>query len=82
MALPSLATIFDFDIPQTNIVISEEETHSSSFTVYEKTIPKTLNVHDFIRFFETSNLKKAFPVKNDRLHLTPYLSVFSPPPEA
>lgn len=83
MALPSLATIFDFDIPQTNVVLSEEETHSSSVSiVYEKTIPKTMNVHDFIKFFETTSDQKAFVLTDDSIHISPYLLIFSPPPEA
>lgn len=83
MALPSIATVFDFEIPQTNIVLSEEETHSSSVSiVYEKTIPKTMNVHDFIKFFETTSDKKAFVLTDDSSHISPYLLIFSPPPEA
>lgn len=83
MALPSIATVFDFEIPQTNVVISEEETHSSSVSiVYEKTIPKTMNVHDFIKFFETTSDQKAFVLTDDSSHISPYLLIFSPPPEA
>ena len=83
MALPSIATLLDIEMPQTNMVVSEEENHSSgSFVVFEKTIPRTLHVHDFIKFFETSHRKQAFLIADDSIHLTPYLSIFSPPPEA
>lgn len=83
MALPSIASVFDFEIPQTNVVLSEEETHSSSVSiVYEKTIPKTMNVHDFIKFFETTSDQKAFVLTDDSSHISPYLLIFSPPPEA
>ncbi len=84
MALPSIATIFDFDIPQTNVVITEEETHASgSFVVYEKTIPKPLNVHEFLDFQNPeSSLKKAVFLFDDKAHLSPFLSIFAPPPEA
>ena len=78
MALPSIATLLDIELPQSNMIISEEENHSSSsFVVFEKTIPKTLNVHDFIKFFETSHKKEAFLLADDSIHLTPYLSIFS-----
>lgn len=83
IALPCIATVLGFDLPQTNIIMSEEETHSSSsLIVYEKTIPKTLNVHDFIKFFESDSHKKSFTLKDDNTHLSPYFPIFSPPPEA
>ena len=83
MALPSIATLLDIEMTQTNMVVSEEENHSSgSFVVFEKTIPRMLNVHDFIKFFESSNREKVFLITDDSIHLTPYLSIFSPPPEA
>lgn len=83
MALPSIAAVMGFDLPQTNVVISEEENHSgSSITIFEKTIPKTMNVHDFIKFFEAASKKEAFAVLDDSFHLKPHLSIFSPPPEA
>lgn len=82
-ALPCIAEVFNFDIPQTNMIVSEEENHSStSLIVYEKTIPKTLNVHDFIKFFESNSYRKAFVLQDENIHLSPYLSIFSPPPEA
>ena len=83
MALPSIATVFDFEISQTNVVLSEEETHSSAASiVYEKTIPKTMNIHDFIKFFETTSNQKAFVLTDDSSHISPYLLIFSPPPES
>ena len=60
MALPSIATLLDFKIPQTNVIISEEETHSPSFVVYEKAIPKMLDVHEFVKFFETRKLAREY----------------------
>lgn len=82
MAAPTVALVFGVELPQTNAMISEEETHSSSFTFAEKTLPNTLNVHDFLKFFETDNSKKAFLIANDHLAMSPYLLIFSPPPEA
>lgn len=84
MALPSIATILNWDLPQTNVVLSEEEKHSSSgtFVVNEKALPKVLNVHDFLKFFETNLQGEKFSISNDNFHCSPYLSIFSPPPEA
>ena len=79
MALPSISAVFDLDIPQTNIIVSEEETHSSSFSVYEKTIPKTLDVHDFIKFFESVSNQGKFEPFDDSIHLNHYLTIFPPP---
>ena len=81
MALPSIAAMAGFELPQTNVIISEEECHTS-VVMYEKTIPNTLNVHDFIKFFETKNHRKAFISSDDSFRLKPLLSIFSPPPEA
>jgi hypothetical protein len=83
-ALPSIAAVFGWDLSRTNIVINEEEPHSNStsFTVYEKTLPKTLNVYDFLKFFEPSIEGKSFVLIDDSFHLSPLLTIFSPPPEA
>lgn len=83
-ALPSIAAIVGWKIPTTNVIVNEEETHShySSFTVYEKTLPKTLNVHDFLKFFEPDLERKSFVLTDDSFHLSPFLTIFSPPPEA
>lgn len=82
MALPSMATIFDWDLPTTNVVLSEEETQHAPLVINEKTVPKTLNVHDFIKFFESNLLVKSFIPADDSIHLSPFLSIFSPPPNA
>lgn len=72
-----------FEIPQTNVVISEEETHSAqSFVVYEKAIPKVLNVHDFLKFAEHPADLAKHSLSNDALFAPPYFSISSPPPEA
>lgn len=84
LALPSIAKIVDWDIAQTNVIVSEEETHSSStsIVVYEKALPKVLNVHDFLKFFESDFQGKKFQLTNDDFHSGPLLTLFSPPPEA
>lgn len=81
MALPSIATFLNWDLPNTNVVISEEETHSAPLSVFEKTIPKTLNVHDFLKFFENDLQRKSFVITDDSIHPSPFLTLFSPPPE-
>lgn len=82
MALPSLATVFNWDFPTSNVVISEEETQHSPLVINEKTIPTTLNVHDFLKFFENDLLGRSFVLIDDSVHLSPFLTIFSPPPEA
>lgn len=82
MALPSIAAVFEWDLPATNVVISEEETQHAPLVINEKTVPQTLSVHDFIKFFGTVSNNNAFALTDDNIHLSPYLSIFSPPPEA
>ncbi|WP_294200540.1 hypothetical protein [uncultured Chryseobacterium sp.] len=83
-ALPGMAAVFGWDLTRTNVVISEEEPHShpSSFIVYEKTLPKPLDVFDYLKFFEHSSEVKSFVLIDDSFHLSPLLTLFSPPPEA
>lgn len=83
-ALPSIAAVFNWDLLQTNVIVNEEEPHSSpsSFVVYEKTLPKPLNVFDYLRFFEPDVKGKSFVLIDDDFHLSPLLTIFSPPPEA
>ena len=81
MALPSIATVLKWDLPQTNVVLSEEEKHAT-FVVNEKALPNVLNVHDFLKFFETNLQGEKFSIANDNVHCSPYLTIFSPPPEA
>ncbi|WP_419869078.1 hypothetical protein [Chryseobacterium sp. CT-SW4] len=82
-ALPSIAAILGWDILQTNIIINEEEPHShtSSLAVYEKTLPKTLDVYDYLKFFEPDLEGRSFVLVDDSFHLSPFLTIFSPPPE-
>ena len=82
MALPSLATLFNWDLATTNVVISEEETHHAPLVINEKSLPRTLNVHDFLKFFESDLQSRSFVLADDSIHLSPFLTIFSPPPEA
>lgn len=83
-ALPCIAAIFGWELQRMNIVINEEEPHSqySSLSVYEKTIPKTLTVYDYLKFFEPDLSGQSFNLIDDDFHLSPLLTIFSPPPEA
>ncbi len=81
MVLPTIAGFLDVDIPQTAIVMSEEENHSSSTSFFEKTIPNQLNVNDFLKFFTATVFRKLHFITDENFHLSPYLSIFSPPPE-
>ncbi|PZU91385.1 MAG: hypothetical protein DI529_00925 [Chryseobacterium sp.] len=81
-ALPGVAVIFGWDLPRTNVVINEEEQHSNNtIIIYEKTIPKMMDIHDFIKFFELDTHKKITVSRETKLYFPPQLSIFSPPPE-
>ena len=80
-ALPGVAELIGWDLGKTNVIMSEEETHSTVFQIHEKTIPKTLNIHDFIKFFESDPNKKRIFSWASKLYFSPLLSTFSPPPE-
>jgi len=83
-ALPSIASVAGWDLLQTNVIVNEEEQHShtTSFTVYEKTLPKTLDVFDYLKFFEPDPNGRSFVLMDDSFNLSPLLTIFSPPPEA
>lgn len=82
MALPSIATLCNWDLPASNVIISEEETQHSPLVINEKTVPKTLNVHEFLKFFIGDLLGKSFIIADDSIHLSPFPTIFSPPPNA
>lgn len=83
-ALPSIAAIAGWNIQRTNIIINEEEPHShaSSLIVYEKTLPKPLDVFDYLKFSEPDLQGMSFVLVDDSFQLGPLLTIFSPPPEA
>lgn len=83
-ALPGMAAVFGWDLTRTNVVINEEEphSHSASLILYEKTLPKTMDVYDYLKFFEPSVEADPFVLIDDSFHLSPLLTLFSPPPEA
>ncbi|MBB4807159.1 hypothetical protein HNP38_002463 [Chryseobacterium defluvii] len=83
-ALPSIGAIAGWEILRTNVIINEEEQHSNptSLIVYEKILPKILEVFDHLKFFEPYLKGRSFVLIDDSFHLSPLLSIFSPPPEA
>ena len=81
-ALPGVAALCGWEIPRTNVIVNEEETHANSLVLYEKTIPKTLNIHDFLKFYESVPQKNTAVNRKSNIYFSPFLSIFSPPPEA
>ena len=81
-ALPGIAAMFGWELPRTNVIVNEEETHANTFVLYEKTIPKTLDIHDFLKFQEAVPEKSITSIWETNIYFSPYLSIFSPPPEA
>jgi hypothetical protein len=80
-ALPSLAAVFDWDLPTLNTNINEEEVKNNFANFNEKLPPKPFDFKEFINYSESSKTKNLFIIKNDSIHLSPYISIFSPPPE-
>lgn len=80
--LPGMAAMFGWELPRTNVIVNEEETHANTFVLSEKTIPKTLDIHDFLKFHEAVPQKTITPNWEANIYFSPYLSIFSPPPEA
>lgn len=83
-ALPSIAAVLGWELQRTNIIVNEEEPHSNSstFVVSEKTLPNVLDVYDYLKFIDLDLTGKSFLLKDDSFHLSPLLTIFSPPPEA
>ncbi|RZJ37406.1 MAG: hypothetical protein EOO18_05725, partial [Chryseobacterium sp.] len=79
---PGIAALCGWEIPRTNVIVNEEETHANSLVLYEKTIPKTLNIHDFLKFYESVPQKNTAVNRKSNIYFSPFLSIFSPPPEA
>lgn len=80
IALPSIAKVFHWDIPVLNTGVSEEENSSSvSFSFSEKVLPEMVSVKDLFSILELSLPKFIF--YKEAAHLSPILSITSPPPE-
>lgn len=81
-ALPSIAAVLGWKMIGTNVVMNEEETHSSaSYNMVENTLPRTFSVFDYLKFTEAGSHYCIFELTDDSFHLSPLLTIFSPPPE-
>lgn len=81
-ALPGLAAFFDWDIPSLSTNITEEEVKNNLANYNEKVPPKPYNFKDFFGTFYKDKESALYAHQNDSIHLSPYISIFSPPPEA
>lgn len=81
-ALPSLAAIFDWDLPTLTNNINEEEVKNNFANFNEKLPPKPYNLKDILKELDFNQTQFSFIIKDDSIHLSPYISIFSPPPEA
>ena len=80
--LPSLAMMCDWDISTLNNNISEEEVKNNIANFNEKFPPSPYKVNDYIQQRIISKGKKTNFAQNDvSIHLSPFISIFSPPPE-
>ncbi len=80
-ALPGIAVIFDWEIPALTSNITEEEVKNNLASFNEKIPPQPFNFNDFFTGLKAFKTKNTFIHKNDSIHLSPYISIFSPPPE-
>lgn len=80
-ALPGIAAVFGFEIPQTNVTISEEENHGSPLVIYEKSLPPVLNVLNYLNFLELAQEDHVAALFKEADHTDPLISIFAPPPE-
>ncbi len=79
-ALPSIAVIFDWeDVSITNNIYEEEEEEQKTADIVEKLVPERFNVEDFVTTLE-QNTTEIF-IDKEKVHISPYLSLYSPPPE-
>ncbi len=80
IALPSIATVFKWELPITNVVISEEKSQHSPLMINEKSLPKIFNINDFLIFLKNDLPRKLYILIDDSRHRSPFRSIFSPPP--
>lgn len=80
-ALPSIAVMLDWELPTLSSNITEEEVKNDFASINEKLPPQSFNFYDFFTVFQTVKPYYIFVHKDDSIHLSPYISIFSPPPE-
>jgi hypothetical protein len=81
MALPSIASLCKWELPTSNVVLSEEETSHAPLVINEKSLPKILSIHDFLKFSNFKKDRTSFSLADHSIHLSIYLAIFSPPPD-
>ena len=81
-ALPGLAAFFDWDLTTLNTNITEEEVKNNLANFNEKLPPKPYNLKDLLKISDFNHQNSSFITKDVSLHLSPFISIFSPPPEA
>lgn len=81
-ALPGIAVIFDLDLPALNTNITEEEVKNNFTSFNEKIPPKIFKIKDVLGKIILNKNNILFVLTDDSIHLSPYISIFSPPPEA
>ena len=81
-ALPGLAAFFDWDIPSLSTNITEEEIKNNLANYNEKVPPKPYNFKDLLNILDFNRQHSSFITKDNSTHLSPFLTIFSPPPEA
>lgn len=80
-ALPSMAVMFDWEIPSLNTNINEEEVKNNFANFNEKFPPNPYFLKDFFENLSFDKSNNSFILKDDPIHLSPFISIFSPPPE-
>lgn len=80
-ALPGLVVVFDWDLPALNTNVTEEEVKNNIANFNEKLPPKPYNLGDILNVLDFNHTEISFIIKDDSIHLSPYISIFSPPPE-
>lgn len=80
-ALPSLAVIFDWEIPTLNTDISEEEVCNNLVNFNEKLPPRPYHLEYILQEIELALRNPQYTDRGTSIHLNPYISIFSPPPE-
>lgn len=80
-ALPGIAAFFDWDLPTLNTNVTEEEVKNNLANFNEKIPPKPYNFKDLLPIAINTKNNICFLLINDSVHLSPSISIFSPPPE-
>ncbi|WP_228444851.1 hypothetical protein [Chryseobacterium echinoideorum] len=82
IVLPSLAVMFDWNLTTLNNNIIEEEVKNNTANFNEKFPPKPYKCSDYILLKQSiENKKNKFVQRDVSTHLSPFISIFSPPPE-